>query len=431
MTIENLSSQFGLSQIINEATHILEASSSCIDLIFTTQPNLVVESGAHPSLHANCHHQLVFAKFNLQIYYPPPYPREIWHYIQANSQLIRRAISTFNWDRTFLNTNVNEKVSIFTSTVMNILNNFIPHETIVCDDKDPPWFNKAIKYLIQKKKDTFKKYRKSNNNIQLLQSLRLLQEKLNPFISASKQSYYSRMSTKLTKFHKSSKAYWSLLKTFLNNRKIPVIPPLYHEGNFVTNFKKKAEVFNSFFASQCSLIKNDSKLPSHLNYKPNYRLLTVNFSIDDITKILQNLDPNKSHGHDKISIRMLQLCGNSICKPLELIFKQSMESGSFPSERKKRNVVPIHKKDDKQCLSNYRPVSLLPICGKIFERLIFNEVFKFIENEFISPNQSGFKPGDSCTNQLLAITHEIYKSFDEGFEVRGVFVDISKAFDKI
>ena len=129
---------------------------------------------------------------------------------------------------------------------------------------------------------------------------------------------------------------------------------------------------------------------------------------------------------------MLQLCGNSICKPLELILKQSMESGSFPSEWKKGNVVPIHKKDDKQCLSNYRPVSLLPICGKIFEKLIFNEMFKFfIENELISPNQSGFKPGDSCTNQLLAITHEMYKSFDEVFEVRGVFLDISKAFDKV
>ena len=268
--------------------------------------------------------------------------------------------------------------------------------------------------------------------MQLLQRVRLLQEKLNSFISVSKQSYYSRMATKLTKFHKSSKAYWSLLKTFLNNRKIPVIPPLYHEGDFVTNFKKKVELFNSFFASQCSLIKNDSKLPSHLNYKTDYRLLTVNFSIYDIAKILQNLDPNKAHGHDKISIRMLQICGNSICKPLELIFKQSMESGSFPSEWKKGNVVPIHKKDDKQCLSNYRPVSLLPICGKIFERLIFNEMFKFfIENELVSPNQSGFKPGDSCTNQLLAITHEIYKSFDEGFEVRGVFLDISKAFDKV
>ena len=173
MTIQNLTSQFGLSQIINEATHILEAFSLCIDLIFTTQPKLVVESGVHPSLHENCHHQLVFAKFKLQIYYPPPYLREIWHYKQGNSELIRRAISNFNWDRAFL-------------------------------------------------------------------------------------EYCS-------------------------------------------------------FAGE-----------------------------------------------------------------------QSIESGSFPSEWKKGNVVPIHKKDDKQYLSNYRPVSLLPICGKIFERLIFNEMFKFFsENELI------------------------------------------------
>ena len=203
---------------------------------------------------------------------------------------------------------------------MNILSNFIPHETIVCDDKDPPWFNRVIKSLIQEKKDTFNKYRKSKDNIQLLQHLRILQEKLNSFISVSKQNYYSRMSAKLTKFHKSSKAYWSLLKTFLNNKKIPLIPPLYHQGDFITNFKVKAELFNSFFASQCSLIKNDSKLPSYLNYRTDNRLSAVNFSIDDIAKILQNLDPNKAHSHDKISIRMLQLRGNSICKPLELIF---------------------------------------------------------------------------------------------------------------
>ena len=156
VTIENLTSQFGLSQIINEATQILEASSSCIDLIFTTQPNLVVESGVYPSLHANCHHQLVFAKFYLQIYYPPQYPRGIWHYKQAVRELIRRAISIFHWDRAFLITNVNEKVSNFTSTVMNILSNFILHETIVCDDKDPPWFNKVIKSLIQEKKTHLK-----------------------------------------------------------------------------------------------------------------------------------------------------------------------------------------------------------------------------------------------------------------------------------
>ena len=95
-------------------------------------------------------------------------------------------------------------------------------------------------------------------------------------------------------------------------------------------------------------------------------------------------------------------------------------------------MFPVHKKSDKQILKNYRPVSLLPICGKVFERLIYNSLFEyFIENDLISPNQSGFKPGDSCTNQLISITHEIYQSFDDGFEVRGVFLDISKAFDKV
>ena len=82
--------------------------------------------------------------------------------------------------------------------------------------------------------------------------------------------------------------------------------------------------------------------------------------------------------------------------------------------------------------SYYRPISLLPICSKIFERLIFNEMFGFfIENDLISQHQSGFKPGDSSINQLLSITYEIYQSFDECFDVRSVFLDISKAFDKV
>ena len=77
-------------------------------------------------------------------------------------------------------------------------------------------------------------------------------------------------------------------------------------------------------------------------------------------------------------------------------------------------------------------MSLLPICGKILERLLFNEMFNlFIENKIISSNQSGFKPGDSYINQLLSVSHEIYKSFDVGLEVKSVFLDISKAFDKV
>ena len=99
---------------------------------------------------------------------------------------------------------------------------------------------------------------------------------------------------------------------------------------------------------------------------------------------------------------------------------------------KKAHVVPVHKKGDTQSLKNYRPISLLPTCSKAFEHLIYNEFFTFFtDNNLISPNQSGFRPGDSCVNQLIAVTHEIYKSFDDRLEVRGDFSDISKALDKV
>ena len=70
--IENLTSQFVLHQVIKEPAHILDTSSSCINLIFTSQPNLITESGVHSSLHSNCHHQIIFAKFNFKVVYPSP-----------------------------------------------------------------------------------------------------------------------------------------------------------------------------------------------------------------------------------------------------------------------------------------------------------------------------------------------------------------------
>ena len=116
------------------------------------------------------------------------------------------------------------------------------------------------------------------------------------------------------------------------------------------------------------------------------------------------------------------ICGDSVYKPLEIIFRQAVLSGVFPSKRKKRKHCSCSQKRNKQNIENYRPVSVLPICGKIFERLIFNERLRiFISNNFISPNQSGFKPRDLCINQLLPITQKTDKSFDDRLEVRGVF----------
>ena len=431
IALENITSQYSLHQVINELTHILQSSSSCTDLLFTSHPNLIIDSGVHPSLHPNCHHQIIYAKFNLNVHYPPPYVREVWHYTDANIDLIRRSIEMFDWDNALKNKSVDDMVAIFNKTILNILSNFIPHESVTFDDKDPPWFNDKIKSLSQEKNLVFKELRKNSSNIQLQRRLENLQNKLHFTIHYFKQKYYQRMADKINKIKKSSKAYWSLLKIFLNIEKVPLIPPILFNDEFVTDFKRKAELFNCFFGSQCSLIVNSSKLPN-FEYLTDKRLSTINFSDDEIFEIIKKLDVNKAHGHDNISIRMIKICGKSICNPLRRIFEECLCTGSYPQEWKKGNIVPIYKKGDKQLLKNYRPVSLLPILGKILERLIFEEMYPFfITNNLIASNQSGFKTGDSCINQLIAITHDIYSSLDKGYEVRGVFLDISKAFDKV
>ena len=121
-----------------------------------------------------------------------------------------------------------------------------------------------------------------------------------------------------------------------------------------------------------------------------------------IWKKLESLDPNKAHGHDMISIRMLKICGKSVIKPLLIIYNKCPEKGCFPNEWKKANFVLVHKKNDKQLLKNYRPISLLPICGKVSEMVLYNSMSEFfIQNNLITPNQSGFKTGDCASTNLV------------------------------
>ena len=101
---------------------------------------------------------------------------------------------------------------------------------------------------------------------------------------------------------------------------------------------------------------------------------------------------NKAHGHDEISMRMLKLCDKSTITALSILFQNYIDT-----KRKKSNIVPIHKKGDKQIVDNYRPVSLLLILGKHFQRIILNSIFEYLEeNNLICPYQSGFRPSDFC-----------------------------------
>ena len=171
-----------------------------------------------------------------------------------------------------------------------------------------------------------------------------------------------------------------------------------------------------------------------MNHLTDDKLSSFNISSEVIFQLIKNLDPSKAHGYDDISVKMLKLCAPSICKPLTLLFENCVRSGEFPNVWKRSNIVPVHKKGDKQLIKNYRPVSLLPICRKLMEKLMFNSIFNFIDTRnMLSVHQSGFRPGDSCVHQLISILHEIYSAFDANpsLEVRGVFLDISKAFGRV
>ena len=307
-------------------------------MTFTSQANMVIDSGVHASLHSNCHHQIIYTKSDLKTFYPPPYERTVLHFKHANSDHIKRAIDIFDWESTLNYIDVNDQVSIFNSTILNIVSNFIPNETMTCDDRDPPWVNSFIKNLIRAKDNFYKKFVRKSKNMYHLCAFKNLQNHLNQSIQIVKQNYVNKIAQILGDPNTSSKCYWSLLKTLFNGKKIPCIPPLFHGDKFIVDFQEKGEIFNSFFADQCSLISNGSVLPSELPLRTDTSLSSYRFTKDDILRIINNLDPNKTHGHDEISIRMLKICGDSIFRPLSIIFKACLRTGIFPLEWKKANI---------------------------------------------------------------------------------------------
>ena len=171
-------------------------------------------------------------------------------------------------------------------------------------------------------------------------------------------------------------------KHLLINKKISTIPQLLHENHFLTDFKEIAKLFNIFFLKENFPVRDNCSILNDVDVITDKRLSTVAFLAGYIRKIIQNFDSSKAHGHGSKSICMLKIWNVSICIRLEKIFELALFTGVFPSEWEKRNMVPIHKKCDKQNIENYNTISLLP--------LIFNEIFKSLSsNKLVSKHQSG------------------------------------------
>ena len=264
----------------------------------------------HPSLHPNFHHQTVISKLNLKIAYPPFSERLVWDNKNADSQSINKAIEMFNWEKLFQNKNIHDQLKLFNETIVSIVSNYIPNKFIICNGKDTPW------HLTNLKNEIFKKYLKDGRPGSVYGNLQTITWDLTEAVSSSKNVYYEWLANKLNDSNTSAKAYWSIIKTLFNGKKVPVIPPILVNNKLVTYFKDKANIFNDFFSKQCQPLPNNSTLPSSQSFETSNRLSTVDIDSKKILKLIQGLNSNKGRGHDSIFIRMLKISAPSVIKPL-------------------------------------------------------------------------------------------------------------------
>ena len=228
--------------------------------------------------------------------------------------------------------------------MLNIFPNFVPNKYITIDDKDPVRMNETVKSKMKAKNILYKKYIQNGTFESDFIFLENLTTELNELISSTKASYYENLGKKLNNPLLQAKAYWSILKTFYNDKNIPLIPSLLVNDNFITDIMTKANIFNKFFAEQCTPLKNDSVLPINQMFLTQSRLGTLDFNENEILKIIRALNIHKAHGHDDISIRMIQICDRTLIKPLIIIFQNSVKYSYYPYTWKRSNIIPVHKK---------------------------------------------------------------------------------------
>ena len=204
--------------------------------------------------------------------------------------------------------------------------------------------NDFVKSKIKANNLLFKQYIQNSRFVSDFRLLENVVNELNDLISSTKALYYDNLAKKLNNPLLQTKTYWSILKTFYNDIKIPTIPPLLVNDKFVTDIQMKANIFNKFFADQCTPLKNNSSFPVNQIFLTQSRLTSLDFNEDELLKIITALNINKAHGHDDISIRMIKICHKSLIKPLTFLFKTSVRSSHYPDIWKKSNIIPVHKK---------------------------------------------------------------------------------------
>ena len=247
----------------------------------------------------------------------------------------------------------------------------------------------------------------------------------------AEENYYKNLASSLDTNPNSGKKWWKTVKVFMNKHNGSSYPPMLIDNQIISDNTAKAEAFNNFFLSHMNLDglsaepdTNGNPIGSHID--------NICVTESEVLDLLNNIDTSKATGPDGVTPRLLKEAAPVIYKPLTKLFQLSLNQSKFPTAWKDANVIPLHKKLEKNIISHYHPISLLSCVSKIFERVVFKYVFNYFRDNFlITVYQSGFIPGDSTVNQLVHLYHTFCEALNNQKDIRVVFCDISKAFDRV
>ena len=320
----------------------------------------------------------------------------------------------------------------FTEKYLQTARHYIPVRKIKTRSKDKLWVTAGLRKLIRlhnRWSGTYNRTKRDERKI--IQNA--YRSRVKNELRRLKNGYFERHLHKLNESTLSCKTFWSIAKHLYGNKIKQPIPTLVHGNRHYTLDVEKATLLNDYFTQQSTLPppSPDFSLPQ-FQYITQSRLTDIEFTPYQVQQIISKLPVNKASGPDLVSNQLLKCTSDTICEPLAIIFNKSLSSCTYPQAWKCANLTSVFKKNDNTSRENYRPISLLSCISKIMERLVFNEMYEyFVRNRLLNTRNSGFKKLDSTVNQLVHIVNNIYKGIDNHHDVCMIFLDISKAFDKV
>ena len=427
--LKNIFENYGFTELIKTPTRIDSTSGrkSALDHIWTNAKD-VLSSGTVPGV---SDHDGIFVKFSMEREIPKIEKIKIRNFKNFKDENFLEDLK-INLERCNINKYIDEKLTNesaneLTETIQKILDKHAPFIEIFPKDEKKyiPWYNEELKTKIKIRKEILKDSRISGKKL-FENRIKKLTNSINALKKILKQKYISE---ELEKAGDDVKKIWKILNFLVGiNEKPEKIEP--EELN-----QEKVNNYNNFFATVGLKIQNQLNINNEYIPENSHDFEPFQFkneTIETVNKIIDGIKTNVATGTDNIPAKIIKLSKTIISPYITKIINLSYETKTFPDILKNAVIKPIYKKEDKNDISNYRPISILPVLSKIFERSTLNQLIEFFEEHFlISALQHAYRKNHGTVTCLFELLNEIYTLIDKKFKVAIVSLDLSKAFDSI